>query len=105
MSQLNRTKLKSYFETGQRPTKEQFADLIDSGLNLTDDGIFDDGGNLGLGHNSPVSKLSVNGNVTVSPNNDSAPDNGLFVHGKVGIGAGFTRPTGTPGGKRQCVYR
>ena len=93
MSQQNRTTLKNYFRTGQRPTQEQFADMIDSGLNLTDDGIFDDGGNLGLGHNNPASKLSVNGNVTVSPNNDSAPDNGLFVHGNVGIGAGFTNPT------------
>ena len=93
MSQQNRTTLKNYFRTGQRPTQEQFADMIDSSLNLTDDGIFDDGGNLGLGHNNPASKLSVNGNVTVSPNNDSAPDNGLFVHGNVGIGAGFTNPT------------
>ena len=93
MSQQNRTTLKNYFRTGQRPTQEQFANMIDSSLNLTDDGIFDDGGNLGLGHNNPASKLSVNGNVTVSPNNDSAPDNGLFVHGNVGIGAGFTNPT------------
>ena len=93
MSQQNRTTLKNYFRTGQRPTQEQFADMIDSSLNLTDDGIFDDGGNLGLGHSNPASNLSVNGNVTVSPNNDSAPDNGLFVHGNVGIGAGFTNPT------------
>ena len=93
MSQQNRTTLKNYFGTGQRPTQEQFADMIDSSLNLTDDGIFDDGGNLGLSHNNPASRLSVNGNVTVSPNNDSAPDNGLFVHGNVGIGAGFTDPT------------
>ena len=93
MSQQNRTTLKNYFRTGQRPTQEQFANMIDSSLNLTDDGIFDDGGNLGLGHNNPASKLSVNGNVAVSPNNDSAPDNGLFVHGNVGIGAGFTNPT------------
>ena len=93
MSQQNRTVLKNYFGTGQRPTQEQFADMIDSSLNLTDDGIFDDGANLGLGHNNPASKLSVNGNVAVSPNNDSAPGNGLFVHGNVGIGAGFTNPT------------
>ena len=93
MSQQNRTTLKNYFRTGQRPTQEQFTDMIDSSLNLTDDGIFDDSANLGLGHNNPASKLSVNGNVTVSPNNDSAPDNGLFVHGNVGVGAGFTNPT------------
>ena len=46
-----------------------------------------------MGHNSPASKLSVNGNIAVSPNNDSAPGNGLFVHGNVGIGTGFTNPT------------
>ena len=80
------------FSTGARPTQEQFADLIDSSLNLAHNGIFDEGGNLGLGHSSPSSRLSVKGSVTVSPNNDSAPGNGLFVHGNVGIGAGFTNP-------------
>ena len=93
MSHQNRTTLKSYFNTGARPTQEQFADLIDSSLNLVDNGIFDEGGNLGLGHSNPSSRLSVKGSVTVSPNNDSAPGNGLFVHGNVGIGAGFTNPT------------
>lgn len=93
MSQQNRTTLKGYFSTGARPTQEQFADLVDSSLNLAHNGIFDEGGNLGLGHSSPSSRLSVKGSVTVSPNNDSAPGNGLFVHGHVGIGAGFTNPT------------
>ncbi len=93
MSQQNRTTLKGYFKTGARPTQEQFADLIDSSLNLAHNGIFDEGGNLGLGHSNPPSRLSVKGSVTVSPNNDSAPGNGLFVHGNVGIGAGFTNPT------------
>ena len=92
MSRQNRTTLKNYFRTGQKPTQGQFADLIDSGLNLTDDGLFDVGGNLGLGHDNPASRLSVNGNLSVSPNNDNAPNNGLFVHGNVGIGAGFTSP-------------
>ena len=93
MSHQNRTTLKGYFNTGARPTQEQFADLIDSSLNLVHNGIFDEGGNLGLGHSNPSSRLSVKGSVTVSPDNDSAPGNGLFVHGNVGIGAGFTNPT------------
>ena len=92
MSQQNRTTLKGYFKTGARPTQKQFADLVDSSLNLAHNGIFDEGGNLGLGHSNPASTLSVKGGVTVSPNNDSAPGNGLFVHGNVGIGAGFTNP-------------
>ena len=93
MSQQNRTILKNYFRTGNRPTQEQFADLIDSSLNLADNDLFEAGGNLGLGHDQPAATLSINGNLNVSPNNDLAPDHGLFVHGNVGIGAGFTNPT------------
>ena len=93
MSQQSRTTLKSYFRTGKRPTQEQFAELIDAGLNLADSDLFEADGSLGLGHDQPLARLSVGGNLSVSPNNDSAPDNGLFVHGNVGIGAGFTDPT------------
>ena len=32
------TTLKTYFNTGDKPTEAQFADLIDSNLNLTDGG-------------------------------------------------------------------
>ncbi len=92
MSQQNRTTLKHYFRTGSRPTQGQFADLIDSCLNLSDGDLFEAGGSLGLGHDRPLATLSVNGNLSVSPNNDAAPDNGLFVHGKVGLGAGFADP-------------
>ena len=92
MSQQNRTILKNYFRTGNRPTQEQFVDLIDSSLNLADNDLFETGGNLGLGHDQSAAKLSVNGNLNVSPNNNLAPDHGLFVHGNVGIGAGFTNP-------------
>lgn len=38
MAQKTREILKSYFETGDRPTEEQFVDLIDSMLNYEDDG-------------------------------------------------------------------
>ena len=93
MSQQNRTILKNYFRTGNRPTQEQFADLIDSSLNLADNDLFEASGNLGLGHDQPAATLSINGNLNVSPNNDLAPDHGLFVHGNVGIGAGFANPT------------
>ena len=93
MSRQNRTTLKGYFNTGARPTQEHFADLIDSNLNLVDDGTLYWGASLGLGHSNPSSTLSVHGNASISPENDSAPSNGLFVHGNVGIGAGFTNPT------------
>lgn len=38
MAEQTRTILKSWFETGDKPTEQQFADLIDSMLNLQDDG-------------------------------------------------------------------
>lgn len=37
MATQNRTTLKSYFNTDDRPTEAQFADLIDSSVNVTDD--------------------------------------------------------------------
>lgn len=37
MAEKNRTELKSYFETGDRPTQDQFNDLIDSGVNKSED--------------------------------------------------------------------
>lgn len=93
MSQQNRTTLKNYFRTGKRPTQEQFADLIDSSLNLADSDLVEADGNFGLGYDRPLARLAVNGNLSVSPTNDDAPDNGLFVHGNVGLGAGFANPT------------
>ena len=38
MEQKNRKTLKSYFEKGDVPTEEQFAELIDSVPNIVDDG-------------------------------------------------------------------
>tara|TARA_R110001592_G_scaffold37424_3_gene124837 strand:- start:154 stop:831 length:678 start_codon:yes stop_codon:yes gene_type:complete len=38
MSTQTRTELKTYFNTGDKPTEGQFANLIDSQLNLTDGG-------------------------------------------------------------------
>jgi len=39
MSMKNRADLKAFFETGDKPTQEQFADLIDSLISNLDDGI------------------------------------------------------------------
>lgn len=36
--QESRTQLKTYFQTGDTPTQDQFENLIDSTLNITDDG-------------------------------------------------------------------
>ena len=37
MTQRSRAALKAFFETGDKPTQQQFADLIDSLFSLTDD--------------------------------------------------------------------
>ena len=37
MATKNRTELKVYFETGKRPTQDEFENLIDSNLNILDD--------------------------------------------------------------------
>lgn len=39
---VQRNVLKSFFETGDKPTADQFADTIDSSMNLQDDGISSD---------------------------------------------------------------
>ncbi|MBN2527992.1 MAG: hypothetical protein JXR76_16500 [Deltaproteobacteria bacterium] len=39
MARRNRRTLKNYFETGARPTETQFHDLVDSCLNMNDDGF------------------------------------------------------------------
>ena len=36
-SDKTRTQLKAYFETGDKPTQSQFADLVESNVNITDD--------------------------------------------------------------------
>lgn len=38
---VQRSVLKEYFQTGDKPTEQQFADTIDSSLNLSDDGMAD----------------------------------------------------------------
>lgn len=45
MSQLSRTALKAFFETGDLPTEAQFIDLIDSLVDIVDDGILVGGEN------------------------------------------------------------
>jgi hypothetical protein len=45
MALLNRQTLRNYFKKGSIPTAEQFSDLIDSTLNIVDDGIDRSGDN------------------------------------------------------------
>ncbi len=81
MSEKSRETLKTYFETGDIPSEEQFADTIDSFISRTDDGItikqFDEE-NFAVGINSanPKNTLTVTANkigkaieLRPSPNN------------------------------------
>lgn len=51
----------------------------------TDDQV----GNLGIGDNTPDSKLQVNGSVSIGNNNTAAPANGLYVSGAATMDAGL----------------
>lgn len=63
MAQQNRVNLKSYFLTGSKPTQSNFADLVDSTINITDDGISVDGsGNVTAGGG-----ISVKGSALTTP--------------------------------------
>jgi hypothetical protein len=53
--------LKSSFETGDRPSGEDFAALIDSVINQEEDGVFAVDGKVGIGTNVPEATLNVNG--------------------------------------------
>jgi hypothetical protein len=66
-----RDKLKTYFETGDRPTEDEFSEFIDSGINQLDDNVHavkqaDETTNVGIGTASPSARLEVDGNVNVT---------------------------------------
>ena len=62
MRKKNRAALRQYFQTGNTPTQDQFAELIDSGINLLDDGLtVDAAGRLAVGASAPTAHLSVQG--------------------------------------------
>ncbi|MEP4093027.1 6-bladed beta-propeller [Reichenbachiella sp.] len=64
LKEQNRSTLKKYFETGDRPTEDHFRQLIDSFVNKIDDGItVSDSNNVGIGTNDPTAKLEVKGEI------------------------------------------
>ena len=59
-----RATLKSYFQTNDVPTQDQYGELIDSMVNQTDDGITITEDNfVGIGTDTPSSKLTIKGNT------------------------------------------
>ena len=73
MKEKGRATLKSYFETGDRPTQKQFEDLIDSQINKLDDNIEigvneNDETEINFGIEESKSNLNLSGNLSVSGN-------------------------------------
>ena len=59
MAKQNRTILKNYFQTGDKPSQAQYADLIDSKINLSESNT----GDITL-----TGKIDLTGNLTASGN-------------------------------------
>jgi hypothetical protein len=81
-----REKLETYFETGDRPTEEEFSELITSGINQKDDEIFVDDTDksdpkIGIGTDQPQEKLHVDGNIRTS--GDSLIDGSMYINGNI----------------------
>ncbi|MDJ0715451.1 MAG: SUMF1/EgtB/PvdO family nonheme iron enzyme [Prochloraceae cyanobacterium] len=67
MSEKKREKLKEYFETGKKPTEDQFEDLIDSCLNSQDDRIkIEQNGNDGVVTVKIEGKLQLDEGVAIN---------------------------------------
>lgn len=89
MSKQSSSILKSYFQTGEIPTQDNFASLIDSSLNLVDAGITVDAQNQIAFGGTPLATVSIQSQVntpitgTVSVTKDSTT--------VTGTGTEFTR--------------
>lgn len=77
MSSRNRKTLKNYFSDGQLPTQEHFADLIDSMLNMSDEGF------RKTVENGEEVRAAVGHNALLSFYRDQNPDALLW---RVGLG-------------------
>ena len=65
MAQQNRTTLKNYFQTGDKPSQAQYADLIDSKVNFSESNVgdIDLTGKLNLTGDITSSNISASGNI------------------------------------------
>ena len=72
MAKQNRTTLKGYFETGDIPSQAQYADLIDSNLNLAETGIQIIPGTVSSSIFESSNNIIVGTNITASGNISSS---------------------------------
>ena len=89
MNEVTRNKLKTYFESGDTPSANQFSDFIDSALNKQDDELFVRGGKVGIGISEPANRLDVSGGLSVGKEfvgGVPIPDNSLSVQGQLAVG-------------------
>ena len=90
MAEKSRKILKTFFESGDTPTSNEFQDLIDSILTNEDDGLHT-GPNqsIGIGQSNPLNKLDLAGNMVIGANFAGmvkAPEDGLAVQGDLSVG-------------------
>ncbi|MEO1517078.1 MAG: hypothetical protein AAFV95_18790 [Bacteroidota bacterium] len=66
MNNRDRTELKDYFENGLKPNQDHFSELIDSFINIKEDEVHVADTNIGIGIQSPVQKLEINGAIKIN---------------------------------------
>jgi|TARA_R110001592_G_scaffold310306_1_gene584847 hypothetical protein len=75
MTTVNRTTLKTYFQTGNQPTQTQFDNLIDSNLNILESSSHNinfNSSSLGIGYTSGTGKSGYDSSVIKSSSVDAA---------------------------------
>ena len=66
MAQQSKTTLKTYFNTGDKPTEAEFGELIDSQLNSSGSNILS--GSLIISTSAGIPALEIKGDITASGN-------------------------------------
>lgn len=91
----DRDLLKTYFETGDRPTEEQFEHLIDSGINQVEDQIDVSGPNknVGIGKINASRKLHVAGKTFVGTDSSANPQTSSALEVNAGQAHGIAVST------------
>lgn len=88
MAEKDRSSLKEFFETGARPTEEDFSDLIDSFVSKKEDGLGFSSSRLVFKGDGPRYTVEIQGDALVGKENGESytiPSNGLSVAGGLAV--------------------